>query len=417
MQETNNVKKLELYKRDDHKYKMIIPPAVEEKIRLACASVPNLEWSGVLFFTYTGKLSDGSLKVTCEDILVMDIGTATYTEWCADAEVIRYMAENDLLDCQMALVHSHNNMATFFSGTDTATLLAEGQDRNNVVSLIVNNAGVYSAAITRHVYTEAEVHEKGKYQFFGDGEESYEDTYTTEDEYIEYFMFDIVRKEPNKLFSFINRLKEVMARKRTTVTATQSTSTPAKYGGHYGYYGGGQWSTPASPKPATPTVAPAKPATPITPVASKAEKPTSPIKPAEPATPVKHWFDDWDDLKSIENDNMDLFIEDLALQVVTGNVFAGDEGLIDLEEYVDSEMYKAYNKRFGVDTSSNSDFAAWLDSILEFIIYNSHHPEINDYGLGDQGEIIASELKKKLEKLPKQNIYLKEIIKHLGNYE
>lgn len=82
----------------------------------------------------------------------MDIGTQAYTEFDMNPDVIAYMCENpELLDCQMGLIHSHNNMSTFFSETDTATLKEEGRDRNNFVSLIVNNAGTYTAAITRRV--------------------------------------------------------------------------------------------------------------------------------------------------------------------------------------------------------------------------------------------------------------------------
>lgn len=64
---------------------------------------------------------------------------------------------------------SHDKMPTFFSGTDTSTLQKEGTDRNNFVSLIVNNDGTYSAAITRKVeYTEKhEIEITGKYPFFG----------------------------------------------------------------------------------------------------------------------------------------------------------------------------------------------------------------------------------------------------------
>lgn len=62
-------------------------------------------------------------------------------------------------------------MPTFFSGTDLATLRTEGFDRNCFVSLIVNNAGEYSAAITRKVeYTEKHnIEITGRYPFFGTG--------------------------------------------------------------------------------------------------------------------------------------------------------------------------------------------------------------------------------------------------------
>ena len=62
-------------------------------------------------------------------------------------------------------------MPTFFSGTDVDTLRKEGFDRNCFVSLIVNNAGEYSAAITRKVeYTEKHnIEITGRYPFFGTG--------------------------------------------------------------------------------------------------------------------------------------------------------------------------------------------------------------------------------------------------------
>ena len=49
---------------------------------------------------------------------------------------------------------SHNRMQTFFSGTDINTLYSEGDEQNHFVSLIINNAGLYNAAITRKVKGE-----------------------------------------------------------------------------------------------------------------------------------------------------------------------------------------------------------------------------------------------------------------------
>jgi len=72
MQENIQTPKLELIK-NSRTFKMVIPPAVEEKIRLACASVPNLEWSGVLFFKYKGSFENDDLLVTCKDIHLLPI--------------------------------------------------------------------------------------------------------------------------------------------------------------------------------------------------------------------------------------------------------------------------------------------------------------------------------------------------------
>ena len=46
---------------------------------------------------------------------------------------------------------SHQGFKAYFSGTDINTLREEGNDTNHFVSLIVNNAGEYCAAVTRKV--------------------------------------------------------------------------------------------------------------------------------------------------------------------------------------------------------------------------------------------------------------------------
>ena len=133
---------------------MIIPQSVEDKIRYMCNAVHDTEWSGILFYKPEGSIDDGTFKVTCLDIFVMDIGSSTFTEFTDNCDIIAYQAQHpELLDSnvQEALIHSHNHMAAFFSGTDTDTLLQEGNERNHFVSLIVNNAGQYVAKITRKV--------------------------------------------------------------------------------------------------------------------------------------------------------------------------------------------------------------------------------------------------------------------------
>lgn len=100
----------------------------------------------------------------------MDLGSAAFTSFDEDGTAMDYMCQHpELLNCQMGLTHSHDRMSTFFSGTDTSTLQKEGTDRNNFVSLIVNNAGSYTAAITRKVeYKENHnIRIDGKYPFFG----------------------------------------------------------------------------------------------------------------------------------------------------------------------------------------------------------------------------------------------------------
>nr|DAU84857.1 MAG TPA: Ubiquitin-like protein [Caudoviricetes sp.] len=411
--------KLTLLKRDK-KFKMIIPSSVEEKIRLACASVPNLEWSGVLFYTYKGSFKKLNLTVTCKDILVMDIGSSTYTEWATNVEVISYMTEHDLLDCQLGIVHSHNTMASFFSGTDTNTLLQEGTDRNNIVSLIVNNEGTYSAAITRKINSTATVKEQCKYQFFGEGELSYSEEYETEEQYVEYFMFNIVRKEPNKLFGFINRFSEIMAKKGIQTSSTQpvkhyysptynnySLENSYSEDGDYGLFSNSYndiESPYTQPHTLTPTV--------TTPTTTIKNEPFD--KQVNTTVNTVDYTDSYSD--KVEED-YDAFIETICLQLITGNIFATDKGVIKLDAYIKDTMFNTYKERFGTDVSDSSIFRSWIGDMLDFLLYNSNHPTIdNGYSDHDKVEIIVEGIKERLSKIPNKNIFLITIIKDLNYY-
>lgn len=198
--------------KKDNTYKLIITPSLEEKIRFLCARFPANEYSGVLFYDYTGRFEDNSLVLTAKDFCLMDYGSATYTEFNKSAEICNYMIENDLLGCQQGLMHSHDQMPTFFSGTDLSTLQEEGSDMNNFLSLIVNNAGQYTAAITRKVKHIPHVTETLEYEFFGDGTINLgTDEYDAVESYeIEYFFLDIEKPTVNigytNLFDRINEI-------------------------------------------------------------------------------------------------------------------------------------------------------------------------------------------------------------------
>ena len=87
-------------------YKIIIPIEVENKIRYLCNRISEVEWSGTLFYTYSGSYENKDLEIKCVDILLMDIGSAGYTEFDMSPEVISYMTEHpELMDCQVGLIH------------------------------------------------------------------------------------------------------------------------------------------------------------------------------------------------------------------------------------------------------------------------------------------------------------------------
>lgn len=99
-------------KTTDKKYEIVIPTSVEMKIRALCMSNVNREWSGILFTTHEGSFEE-DLTIIAQDICPMDVGSAAYTEFDMDPRVAQYMVENDLLDCDINLCHSHDTMARF----------------------------------------------------------------------------------------------------------------------------------------------------------------------------------------------------------------------------------------------------------------------------------------------------------------
>ena len=209
-----------ILKKQDNTYKLIITPELEEKIRFLCARFPNNEYSGVLFYDYTGRFEDNSLVLTAKDFCLMDYGSATYTEFNKSAEICNYMIEHDLLECQQGLMHSHDQMSTFFSGTDLGTLQEEGSDINNFLSLIVNNAGQYTAAITRKVKHIPHVTEVLEYEFFGEetiniGNDEYDAIESYE---IEYFFLNIEKPTVNIGYTdLFNRIEEI-SKDKTKIT-------------------------------------------------------------------------------------------------------------------------------------------------------------------------------------------------------
>lgn len=114
-----------------------------------CDKLPNNEWSGILFYKYKGSFKENNISFEAVDFLLMDIGSSGFTEFDMNADVSAYMVEKpELLDCKTGLIHSHAAMNTFFSSTDINTLETEGNEKTHFLSLIVNNAGTYSAKIT-----------------------------------------------------------------------------------------------------------------------------------------------------------------------------------------------------------------------------------------------------------------------------
>lgn len=404
-------------------FKLVIPEEVERKIRFLCTKVWNVEWSGTLFYKPEGNFEDGSLVIRCTDIFVMDIGNTTYTEFDMSPEVIAYMAENpELLDCQMGLIHSHAGMQTFFSGTDTATLKEEGRDRNHFVSLIVNNAGIYTAAITRRVRT---VQESFVYPTFNEGEiKSQRDC--TDSEYLEYFNLDIEFEGEHQSFEELDaRLEEIKKAKKAKIVEKVSEVSQSPYYQRYGLYGGFE-EEPSSLFPSyreeIPVINTGGPANQI-------NSPENAVK----KTAGKDILQEQDNTRQTQAEKDDspfeefpigeyhlnpLTIKSLTLQLITGSVILPNESRIDAVKWVKG-MPSLYRKRFGEGKKGMEKFRVWAEGYIEFLCWYIEDESLEeiDEEWGGQAlpAICAYDLLTELNKLP-ENEYIEVYKEILESY-
>lgn len=384
-------------KSGTYNYKLIIPAEVERKIRFACQKVWNTEWSGTLFFTHEGSFENDDLVIRCVDIYIMDIGTQAYTEFDMNPDVISYMCENpELLDCQMGLIHSHNNMNTFFSGTDTATLKEEGRDRNNFVSLIVNNAGSYTAAITRRIKSKQTM-ESVSYEFFGDGEKQDTKEYISDADEIEWFYLKIENED--ETFSFPDvaaRLEEI---KQVKAKKAKKAQTPVYQGGYKPVIAN-SYGTKAGP-------------------ANLVKKEDNKSKVVQSTL-----FDNVDDLPFDDNYNLPygqvtfdkVTLKSLVLQLITGSIIISNDSKIDITKWAKS-MSALYEKRFGKGEEGMKNFKMWADTYTEYLTWYTTDEKLEELGF-DETEICAicaHDMIEELTKLP-ENDYIKGYIDALQKY-
>lgn len=383
-------------------YKIIIPTEVERKIRFVCQKVWDTEWSGTLFFTHEGSFENNDLVIRCVDIYIMDIGTKTYTEFDMNPDVIAYMCENpELLNCQVGLIHSHNNISTFFSKTDIATLEEEGRDRNNFVSLIVNNAGTYTAAITRKVKRYSQIKDMLVYEFFGDGEIQDTKEYTEGGvEEIEWFYLKIEKEGENYSFSdMAARLEEIKQAKAERAEKAKKAQTPVYQGGYKPIIAN-SYGTKAGP-------------------ANLVKKEAN-----KPKVVQSTLFDDADDLPFEEEYDIPygqvsfdkVTLKSLVLQLITGSIIISNDSKIDITKWAKS-MPALYEKRFGKGKVGMGNFKIWAETYTEYLTWYATDEKLEECGF-DETEICAicaHDMIEELTKLP-ENDYIKGYINALQKY-
>ena len=375
-------------------YNMVVTEKVENKIRYICQQLPTVEWSGVLFYTTQGSFKDDNLKIICQDIYLMDVGSAAYTEFNMSPEVISYMTENpELLDYQSGLIHSHNQMDTFFSGTDVATLKEEGTDRNHFVSLIVNNEGTYTAAITRKISITRNVDEEIQYDSFNGEKVTENSSYVEEDSEFEYFPLKITiegEKEENKILKA--RLEEIKKNKNKTSIkiSPNSKQLSIPYNSPYCY--------------------------PTTPNHASSSNTTSNYRVNSPSP---YYSIDADDFTNIDYNKVklsDKLLKELTLQIITGSILIPNSSKINMFEW-SKNMTALFQRRFGEDNYGFKLFDTWAENHIEFICWYTEVEELVMAGYTDDqmASIIAKNLIGELKKLS-ANIYINKFINILQKY-
>lgn len=218
----------------------------ESKIRTACQQFPDREWSGAAFYKIAyinGKNSTNAsiddIRLDVIDFCLQDVGSSVYTEYDLNSDTASYMADHidTLAGAKVCLMHSHNRMKAFLSGTDMNTLHEQAAQCNNVLSIVVNNEGTYVAKFTQKekviqaddVTTDTVV--TTTYSFLGEDNRDKQDKYSDFKQYkAEYYnvkVYDCVINRPTNVpideafkqecIDLDNKIKEKKAEKNASV--------------------------------------------------------------------------------------------------------------------------------------------------------------------------------------------------------
>lgn len=375
-------------------YKINIPLYVEKKIRILCREIHNIEWSGILFYRVNGSFEDGTLEVDCVDIYQMDEGSAGYTEFDMSADVMNYMVEHPELiseDIFQGLIHSHNNMSTFFSATDTGTLLAEGSDVNHFVSLIVNNAGVYTAGITRRVSVVQKISEEYTYPSWKDSEKSGTREFTATKTYVQWFNLvvnkdEVVKEDESEILNRIKEVRKLKASKPKYYSKFESEDLPH--------------ATSTVVKPAN-TI----PTTPATP--KKENKPKN--------TEITPSLFESDEEEFDVNYNLYHYSDDTIIsivkQLITLSLVLPNSDAIDAKEWA-KNMDEIFDARFG----DVVEFETVAVNIVDYLLnYTEEADALACLTATESVAVLANEVKNALAELP-ENKYINSLMSICDDY-
>lgn len=308
----------------------------------------------------------------------MDIGTGGFTNFLDTADIISYRVDHpELLQPGVyeGLIHSHNNMSAFFSGTDINTLLEEGSNTHHFLSLIVNNAGKYVARITRKLVkkVKAEAHivytESSSYKTFESKEVVLTSNQKSESDkkeekseiVIEWYDMLINKQEVPQPFEEVNaRLREIK-RKKT-----------------YGNYVYSNYTADNNFVP----VSAFTPVSKLSDTDSVSKKEVSyEIPNTYKATILNDDTDDFPPLHLVESADGAL-IKHLCMQLLCGSILIDGNSKLDIERWV-RKMDSFYKNRFG-DLDCRL-LKHWIALFVEMLITNNPDPDY-EYNIASKYE-------------------------------
>ena len=210
--------------------KVNIPKKVMDKINYLCTVISEVEWSGILFYSVKGSIKNPKkMSITLKDILPMDKGTAVTTEFTYDERYVEYlMNDPKRTDWKSGLIHSHNNMGVFYSGTDQQELLTNSKSHNFYLSVVVNNKLDIIGRIGISATIETEV--EAEYQGLDEKGNSYSlgtSKIKVKEEKLFYIDCDMIYNRPTLAMEeeFLDNISAIL-KPKTTFKST--TSFPKK---------------------------------------------------------------------------------------------------------------------------------------------------------------------------------------------
>ena len=125
--------------------KLIIPKKIHNKYTYLLDRFKDLEWSGPAWYKVKTDEDGFPTEWRIVHFHPLDLGSHASTEWEAKdlAKILKetYATMPSLKKAYMGLIHSHNTMGAFLSGTDTSTIQDMAPDEGFYGSLVVASAG------------------------------------------------------------------------------------------------------------------------------------------------------------------------------------------------------------------------------------------------------------------------------------